>query len=569
MEDQLTRAVAALAYRFVTWANQDDGLRDDLRSLAEAVLLSTERPSTLAGPESNGRPAGGDAADVPVPESPAAVAEEPSAVPELAHPTPPVPELTPDKPRPLDQLRLLVERAEPLQELTLGRSRPSPEKSPTVPAVPAAKAATTDADLPDVEARCRLKAEAARWAAERRRLKDRGADHRREIAPRDEEIHDRARGLGCYVWMSTPEFLIPKELGRLGDVAAGFDAVAGAVALVRRALPDAGAAREFWEPALLLLAEAQSALRVAVERVGVTQDREQFLAYDWLRGVAERERIFFPRHMRLGDPADPALLPEVAGRVKDLDAKLRDVLGLAKKRKSSLDRLRYHARLIGEGQGGEHDWRKVAGAVDELVGSGVPASSVEVREALLPILDGMPDLDELPQGFDLTLREVDRYLAGRATPREETADEAPTPEVAEAARLLEGKCVLLIGGARRPKAHEALKAAFGLKDLVWFETKEHESIDVFEPYVVRQEVALVLLAIRWASHSFEGVKKFCERHGKPMVRLPGGYNPNQVAAQVLAQRSRELDRKGEDPQGQRARSASLYDSRARDLVDAG
>jgi hypothetical protein len=51
---------------------------------------------------------------------------------------------------------------------------------------------------------------------------------------------------------------------------------------------------------------------------------------------------------------------------------------------------------------------------------------------------------------------------------------------------------------------------------------------------------LVLLAIRWSSHAFGDVKQFCDRHGKPLVRLPGGYSPNQVAAQILAQGSEQL-----------------------------
>jgi hypothetical protein len=49
-----------------------------------------------------------------------------------------------------------------------------------------------------------------------------------------------------------------------------------------------------------------------------------------------------------------------------------------------------------------------------------------------------------------------------------------------------------------------------------------------------------LLAIRWASHGFGDVKPLCDRHGKLLVRLPGGYNANQVAAQILAQCSEHL-----------------------------
>ena len=51
----------------------------------------------------------------------------------------------------------------------------------------------------------------------------------------------------------------------------------------------------------------------------------------------------------------------------------------------------------------------------------------------------------------------------------------------------------------------------------------------------RPDVAVVLLAIRWASHSYGDVIKFCEETGKPLVRLPAGYNPNQVAAQIMSQ----------------------------------
>ncbi len=58
--------------------------------------------------------------------------------------------------------------------------------------------------------------------------------------------------------------------------------------------------------------------------------------------------------------------------------------------------------------------------------------------------------------------------------------------------------------------------------------------------MARPDVAVVVLAIRWSSHSFGEVREFCERHGKPLVRLPGGYNPNQVAMQIMSQCSGRL-----------------------------
>jgi hypothetical protein len=487
MDDGLIQAVMALAHRLVAQAKLDDGLRDDLRSLGEAVLVATERPSShQVTPESSGQAAVGEETPQIVPEPLSTVVEVPpisTTTPESAQPDPPLP------------------------ELTLGRYRPNEVKS--LPESPAStrKAATINAELPSIEIRCRLKAEAMRWAASRRLLKDRGANHRLEIEPRDREFHDRAKKLGCYLWMSLPRFTTPKELSWLEEVADGFILVADAVSLVRRMLTARQANRDLFEHALDVLAEAQSALRLSIGRIGGPIDQEQTRTYEWLRGVAEREQIHLPRHMTLDDPADPALRPEIEARIKDLDARFREVEGRAKKKHSALKRLVYHAGLIGDGDG-----------------------------------SAMPDLEDLPKEFALVLREIDRYLASRPSPGEVVADERPTREVAEAARLLAGRSVVLIGGCRRPGSCEALKSALGLGEVIWIGTREHESIDRFEPAVARREVALVLLAIRWSSHSFEGVKKFCDRNGKPMVRLPGGYNPNQVATQIIAQCSRRLDR---------------------------
>ena len=518
MNPDLMQAITVLTGRFVAQAMIDDGLREDVRALAGAILVATERPPSMTPVEPAPLVAGNEGTDLPRPDY--LPADELDAATTATKPDP-------------------VRAASPLPELTLGRPQPIQPATRTEAAPEPDRRATSDVELPAVEARCRLKAEGLRWAATRRRLKDEGADFRSEIAPRDQEILDRAGGIGCYLWMSTPEFLVPPDPSSLEGVAGWFDATADVVALVRAMLPDGEANRESFEPALDLMAEAQSALRVAIDRIGGPGDPEQYRAYDWLRGVAAREQIYIRRHMRLDDPADPATLPEFEGRIEALDARFQEVRGRAKRKKSALNRLRYHAKLIGEG-GGEHDWRKVAGAIEEMVAEGVPASNVEIREALIPILDAMPDLDDLPPGYRLALREIDRYQAGRVSPTEGEADESPTADVAEAGRLLKGKGIVLIGGIRRPEAHEALKAAFGLEELVWFETREHESIAVFEPYVARPEVAVVLLAIRWSSHSFGDVKKFCDRHGKPMVRLPGGYNPNQVAAQIIAQCSGQL-----------------------------
>ena len=99
---------------------------------------------------------------------------------------------------------------------------------------------------------------------------------------------------------------------------------------------------------------------------------------------------------------------------------------------------------------------------------------------------------------------------------------------------------MLIGAQGRRDAAGAIERAFGLGGVEWIGTSEHDSFHDFEPSIARSDVAAVLLLIRWSSHSFGEVRAVCDRHGKPLVRLPGGYNPNQIAAAILAQASDRL-----------------------------
>jgi len=106
--------------------------------------------------------------------------------------------------------------------------------------------------------------------------------------------------------------------------------------------------------------------------------------------------------------------------------------------------------------------------------------------------------------------------------------------VRRAAELLRGQTIVLIGGDRRPMAVEALTAAFDLKELIWVEGRDQTYAD-FEPQVARPDVAVVILAIRWSRHGFGEVKEFCEKYNKLLVRLPGGYSPNQLAFHIMSQ----------------------------------
>jgi hypothetical protein len=503
------KVITAETQRLLELAATDAGLRAELRALAEEILKATESaPPQTAAPATESAP------------PPATLNTPPPAEPI----TPPTP-LAPPLPK------------EPLKELTLGRPRQPP--APIVqPAGATARSAIKDAQLPIIEARCRLKAEGARWAAARqRRLRD-GSDFAAEIAPEDPEIAAWAdQLLESFFWVGVANGTGPADITLLDDVGGCFEAIAAAIRLV----VDSGISQKGrLEQSLPLLAEAQSALRAAIQVLRRPDEPEQTEVFEWLKATAARRQVYIKRYMRAGDLADSSRWPDVLDRIEVLDAKCRKSRSWSPQQEGALNLIRSRLKPIHEGQATEPQWREVIDSVNELVKSGVPPSNRDLRELLLPAVDALPELDDLPEAFRLVLREIDRFLATRRPPADEESVPEPTAEVLEARRLLQGRSVVLIGGIRRRGPQRLLKTALGLGELIWIETREHQSITAFEPAVARPEVTLVLLAIRWTSHVFGEVKQFCDRYGKPLVRLPGGYSPNQVAAQILAQSSGQL-----------------------------
>jgi hypothetical protein len=262
--------------------------------------------------------------------------------------------------------------------------------------------------------------------------------------------------------------------------------------------------------------------------------------FNWLKATASERQIFIQRFMRIDDPVDPSRFADLESRIEALDAQVQEIRERDKQRKKRMGKVRHKTSLIaGEPEAAQEQWRSLILIVDELVNDGLPPSNPELRELLVPVIDNLPEDTDVPAGFQLVLREIDRFMATYPPPETKVVM-PPTQQVQEVAKLLKDKSLVMIGGDRRGGAYQAIKIAFGLKELIWIETREHQSIEGFETFVARPDVAAVLLAIRWASHSYGEVREFCDQHGKPLVRLPGGYGLNQVAAQIMAQCSGRL-----------------------------
>lgn len=511
MDGPNDEALSETVRRLAAWIARDPTLRAGLQSLARLVLEATAAERDNA----------------PLPERVDPAETHRDAAPAAVSPTP----------RP----------SIPLPPLTLGQPRPPRPAIIELPPSLAQKAAEPEPDeLKTVAARARLKAAATRWAALREG--EPSAFVRPDEIDTQRDWQTRARELpGCTLWMLPPHS--PPLAGRPPAaewLAQGFEALAEAAELLDHWQhgPDP---RTHATEILRLVAETQSALRVAVEDLGGRKDADQFAVYSFLRETAREMNVFIDRYMRLDDAGDPASLPELRRRLAEQNSLLEEARADARQRRRRLRRIAYHANLIREGTGTLHDWRTLAETAAALVRDGLPPSSPALREPLLPIFDEMPELDDLPEAFDLVYREIDHFLALQQHADGKDASpngEEVLPEVRRVADLLRGRVVVFIGGEARPHNVRRLEEAFDLDSLDWISTRDHQSIAPFEAHIARPEVALVIVAIRWSNHSFEGVKTFCHAHGKPLLRLKAGYSPNQVAVQVLQQCSQQLEVQG-------------------------
>ena len=277
------KIITAEAHRLIASAAEDADLRSDLRALAQEILAATEAPQS----RTDGAPVG--------------AGEKPGSS-TRTHDGSQI-----DRP----------EAPEPLRELTLGRRTPFPFQAPA-PGVPTRPVHDED-ELNRIEARCRAKAEAARQRRNRE-----GKDFPIEntlIEPEFAEWADRL--MDCLYWKEGSDASPLADPLSLDDVAGCFEATAEALSLVQRIWDDHRDDKGL-ERALPLIAQAQSALRAAFQRLQAPDDPDPLLrSTDWVRETAARHRIYLKRHMRADDQADPNRWSDLLALIDRVDAPAR------------------------------------------------------------------------------------------------------------------------------------------------------------------------------------------------------------------------------------------------------
>ena len=487
MTDELAEALVALFERLAPYVQTDALLRDAVAGLGRAVTLWTEQ---LA---------------------PAETQHTPQTLSEPARPAIPQQPLPP-----------VVIPA----DFSLGKP-PEPVRLPNFADDDDRGIIPTDLSI--IARRCQVKGDAARLMAARKR----GSPPETTA----EDLIRRATGLpDCDLWMLHPGDYVDaskawEDLG--GAFAVGAEAAE--LLAVLNELPK-GLAERQRERVLYAVAEAQAMMWAGLLDVHRRVDNDQVHLFVHVREEARQAQIYISRYLKKEDRVAAERWPDLLNRLAVLRDGLADVRSKARTRDKGFTNLKYKLKKMAESSANAAtEWPRVLELLDEVVAAGVPVSNAEIRELLLPVLDSLPHDQEPGPNAERVFQSVNEYLATRPTPVTEATHEEPSAEVRAAAELLRGRQVVLIGGVERSASRRAIERAFGLSDLNWISTRPHESITHFEPAVARPEVALVLLAIRWASHSYGDVKDYCDKYGKPMVYLQAGYNPNQIAHQIMTQ----------------------------------
>ncbi|HLO42094.1 MAG TPA: hypothetical protein VK176_13795 [Phycisphaerales bacterium] len=389
-------------------------------------------------------------------------------------------------------------------------------------------------DLELIVTRCALKSQACHAAIVRRLAA--GTSTEQEEIRKIGALITQGKSLdNCYLWMVNRAKPQPTdEVMRL--ISHAYDNLGAAARCCLRVPRNSRSDRR--AQALNLLAEAQSALRVSLIPTWLTlPDRDQDDAFRYLDDSTTYEQVFIPRFMKLSDPADPGAWESLRDRIESFSKSLELDEESNRQIRTSINKIRHHAKAIAGAPGEDraHDWQKIESALASLAESG-RLREPEIADLLRPIAASAPGGAGYP-----TLGRVIESMRGGDEVEEAAEERAYSASVQKVRDMLAGSRVVIVGGERREEAVNRIREAFELAEVEWVALPEHGSTAPAEAPIRRADTRLVLVLIRLAGHLHtEEVAMFCDRHGKPLIRLPAGYNPERIAAEVLEQASGKL-----------------------------
>lgn len=387
-------------------------------------------------------------------------------------------------------------------------------------------------DLSLIVRRSTLKAEACSVAVTRRAAVD-TAEEAAQVA-RVNGLLQRAKQLdSCFLWMLFPDREQPGDADLL-QTRECYENLARACKVAQGTDGETGPDRR--HSSLALLAEAQSALRAQLERTWLTRpDQCQEDAFQFLDETTTSEGIYVERHMRRSDPADPNAWADLRARLEErlsADAVRESEL---KRAKTFLDKISFHARGAASAPDErDHHLRRIEDAISGLGALAIAPEDRRVRERLQSIARIAVDVGELP----LLARAVNCTTENRSS---ESRTRAFSSAVMRVRDMLRGSVLVIVGGERRQDAVDRLVEAFEIRGVEWIVLNEHTTAAPLHAPIARADVLVVAVLIKLTGHQHSDEAAAAARiAGKALVRIPAGYSPEQIAAQILEQASDRL-----------------------------
>ncbi len=403
---------------------------------------------------------------------------------------------------------------------------------------------TPEIDLTMVVRRAKLKAASCLLYIDRRDAEG-DSERERPILESMRSMIDRAQNelRECFLWAFFRERTQPAD-EVLREIAACYEALAEAADACVKATADEWLSDEnTLHHAMQLLAEASSALRVALRQTWLVQpDRDQDETHLWLRTEAWRRSIYVERYMSLDDPADPARAVELTAEARaltaQLDARQRD----ARRIEELANKVRYHARQLTADPGNEHHARTINTCCDELIAKGLRPGDTRLLSLSAVIKpEHFPESVPLGESAASILRPRSAPAARVVEPKAAPAPRQWSDRVLEARELLRGGNLVLIGGEVRRDAIARITDAFALNSVDWISLPEHSTGAPMQAPIARPETRAVIVLIKLAGHLHaEEARAYARQSNKPCVHIPAGYNPEQIAEHLLNQAAERL-----------------------------
>jgi len=405
-----------------------------------------------------------------------------------------------------------------------------------------------DVDLKLVAERCRLKAASCRLFIEKRNARPNTPEERAILERLNAMIAQAKSKPNCFLWVFWREKTQPDD-EVLTLIADCYEALAEAIDLVRRIdETEFNPGSEVERAALQLLAEANSALRAAMEHTWLNEDdRDQLETHVWLRRETAARQVYIDRFMTADDRADPAQASDLRSRIASVVQHINVQSRHIKDIKNALGQIKYHARMVVKNGGSETDthWKKIAEAARRLEGMGIKPTDRRIGDAI------GADAAKLWTGATAETSCLSEVIDGIAAKQKDSASGVPpagsdeprawSDQVLDVRRLLRGTRMVVIGGVRNAQAAERLIEAFELKDVEWVVLTEHGSGAPMRAPIQRSDTSVVIVIVKLAGHLHaEEARRYAGEARKPCVLLTGGYNPEKVAVEIMKQASERL-----------------------------